>query len=312
MRPYVSADQGRASPVSSTQVAHVAHIINAIEDEKPPPTPPKDFSNKPLPLKSASHFVMRTKSDGMWNQPSRDRAQSRSELPYASDEGSDEVAVIGSYSARGRSDFSQQRLPPRVLSPEDRARLRVEEHKKREAERLRAEKDEAEHRARLKREREEMIRIERMEEDMRLARIEEEKRLALAERERRAYEERLEEEHRYREIEARRQRERERRAEQSRQLELERLTAERRAAEAKKRMEEQKRRSEERRRERMKEIQEMINLRKGPDPVLLQGNVTVQSSNSISWKRRFFELTGSKLLLYRDARVSAMHPIEFH
>lgn len=300
MRPYMSVDQGRASPVSSagTDSSQVFHIINAIEDERPPPTPPKDWSRKP-----ASHFVLRTKNDAIRNHASRGRVHSRSELPYASDEGEDEV-VIGSYSSRGRIDFSQKRSPPRVLSPEERARQRLEEHRKREAERLLAEEEEAERQARLKREKEEMMRIERMEEDRRLARIEEEKRIALAERERREYEEEMGEKRRLMEIEARRQRERERRIEQSRQLEFERQEAERRAAEAKRKIDEQKRLSEERRRERMKEIQEMINMRKGTDPVLLSGNVTVQSSTSISWKRRFFELTGSKLVLYRDARVS--------
>lgn len=244
--------------------------------------------------------------------PSRVRAGSRSELAYNSDgvdENSDEAFInpttsVSSKARQGRSQTLQHRpLPPRVLSPSDRARIRLEAQRKRETEEAEAQREEAERQARLKAEKEEMLRLAVVEEDQRLARIEEEKRRALAERARREMQTRLEEERRFMEAEIRREQERERRLEQARRLEEERIASERRAAEAAQRHEEEKRLMQEKRRQRMKEIQQKFAGKSDVDPVLLSGSITIQTSTSISWKRRFFELTSNELLFYRDSRV---------
>lgn len=92
---------------------------------------------------------------------------------------------------------------------------------------------------------------------------------------------------------------------QAKRLEEERQESERRAAEAARKREEQRRASDVMRKQRMKEIQAKFAKagRFGSDAVLLSGVVTVQTSVSNSWKRRFFELKSDALLFYRDSQV---------
>lgn len=297
-------------------------LIPSIISDAPPPTPPKDWKSKPLPMPS-DPGVSVTNSEDRDRQPasdtnpsqfvSRRRALSRSELAYISDGyGNDvEEAVInpdGSESLdkwRGRSQFAQPRPTPRFLSPEEKARIRLELHKQKEIEDQAARREETKRQLRLQKRKEEMLRQEQIEDDQRLARIEEEKQRALSERARRELQVQLEEESKLREIELRRQQEKQRRAEQARRIEAERLEAEKRAAEVVKRREEQRRLSEENKRIRMKEIQREFSRKSGDSVVLLAGNITVQTSTSISWKRRFFELKGDGLYFYRDSRVRA-------
>lgn len=215
----------------------------------------------------------------------------------------DEVVIRPGSTATAYRSFSPPRVIPR--SPEERAQLRLEAQKRREAEELRAQREEEERQARLNREKEEALRRAQEEEERRRAKLEAEKQHALAERARREREAQLEEERKHRELELRKQLERERRILQAKRLEEERRESERRAAEAAKKREEQRRAAELLKKKRMKEIQEKFTQagRFGSDPALLTGVVTIQTPVSTTWKRRFFELKGESLVFYRDAQV---------
>jgi len=194
------------------------------------------------------------------------------------------------------------RYAPRLLSPEDKARLRLEHQRQREAEEKQAIQEEAERQARLKETKMQMMRQAEEEEQRRLETMEEEKRHALQERSRREAE-RLEEERRKaRMMEIKKQEARERKLEQARLLEEERKQAELRAEEAARKKEEDRRVLEANKKAKMKEIQEKFSNKAGTDPVLLTGSVTVQTSMSLEWRRRFYELTDSAMRFFRDAR----------
>ena len=115
----------------------------------------------------------------------------------------------------------------------------------------------------------------------------------------------MEEEHRQQELETRRRQERERRLLHARRLEEERQENERRAAEAAKRREEQRRASDRVKQQRMSEIQSRYaSFGVGnTNAVMHSGSVSVQTSGSMSWKRRYFELTGTSIAFYRDSQV---------
>ncbi|KAH8116314.1 hypothetical protein DFH11DRAFT_1579887 [Phellopilus nigrolimitatus] len=308
VRGTASDSQGRRSPTPTGLYAHMPSIPSEFDESQfAPPTPPKD------PVRSASAFVKsasmsplghtgyRSASEIGWDQPSsRARAYSKPELAYMSD--GDEVVISpGSLNRRrGQMDFAHPNRESRVLSPAEKARIRLEMQKQRDAEEQRALQEEALRQERLKREKEETLRQAQEEDERRLAKLEDEKRRALIERARREREAQLEEERRLREMELRKLQAKERRMEQTRRFEEERREIERRASDAARKREEELRLTDQMRRQRMKDIQKKFAGRSGTDSVLLTGSVTVQASMSISWKRRFFELTEKALTLYRD------------
>ena len=260
-----------------------------IDDNPPPPTPPKKDPNQ-SPGRASSVMARSISA-------SPDMARRRA-ATYFSD--GDEVVI-----QPGRSSGIYPGITPRVLSPEAKARQRLEAQKKRAQEELQAQKEEEARQARLKREKEAALRQAEKEETLRKMKLEEEKRHALAERARREREAQMEEEHRLQEIETRRRQERERRMLYARRLEEEKLENERRAAEATRRREEQRKVSDTVKQQRMAEIQAkyasfgVMNA----NAVMYSGNVSVQTSAAMSWKRRYFELTGTAISFYRDSRV---------
>ena len=98
---------------------------------------------------------------------------------------------------------------------------------------------------------------------------------------------------------------REKKERKKRKVKEEKLENERRAAEAARRREEQRRASDAVRQKRMSEIQAryasfgVMNA----NAVMHSGSVSVQTSAAMSWKRRYFELTGAAISFYRDSRV---------
>ncbi|KAI5121878.1 hypothetical protein M0805_001084 [Coniferiporia weirii] len=292
VRGVASESQGRDSDVLATvgNLIRRSRISSDTDEGRPPPTPPKD----PMQKNSATVFV---RSASMSPAYGHSRPHTAG---YMSDES--EIAT-GPGARRSHTEFAHQRGPPRVVSPAEKTKLRLEAQKQRMEEEQAAQQEEAERQARLKRQKEESLKQAQEEEDRRLAKLEEEKRRALLERARKEREERLEEDRRLRQMELRKQQEKERRLEQTRRLEEERQEIERRVAEAARKREEERRQTELRRRLRIREIQEKFKhvAHSEADPVLLTGAVTMQTSMSISWKRRFFELTRNRLTFYRDS-----------
>lgn len=290
MRAFASEDQGRVSTLSVNS-AHMSHIPSIADEDDlpPPPIPPKDSVQKLYPRSKPMAVA--------YSSPPAFGHIQRKEVP-------NEIGY--SRIERPYSPPRVPRSPPRPLSPEERAKLRLELQQRRKEEERVAREEEARRQAELKRQKEEELRLEREEEEHRLARIEEEKRHALAERARREREMLLEEEQKEREAELKKEQDRARRFEQTRRFEEERQELERRSAEIARKKDEQRRLDQSRRKQRMREIQEEFSRNRldgPPNTILLTGTVTIQTSLSLAWKRRFFELTESSVLFYRDSVV---------
>lgn len=280
-------------------------------NDLPPPTPPKDKVDvSPLSIskntnRQYSHDSFATK---------RAFSASHTDLPYLADDPNDSMnsptvrpsARTSSKTVyRGSGDSTRAKSMPRPLSPEERQRMRMLARKKREEDELQAAQEESARMERIRHQKEQMQRDQEREERERLERIRQEKEHALAEKARREREHQQEEERKAREMEEKRQKEKERRALLARKLEEDRERNERRIQENLRKREEERKMSEAKRKAKMKEIQSRFADRFGTRPVLLEGSVTVQTSASISWKRRYFELTANAVQFYRDSQVCA-------
>jgi len=328
LRGYASEHQGPSSPTSppgDTDMAtnmQTAHLYRNLGSDLPPPTPPKDSKfllNLSRAIPNKHHPYYRPASD--------ESGGSRSDLAYLSDRinerGEDDrrfspVSLVSSDGAvRRRSDPKHANLPPtppvRMLTPEEKAQLRMEAQRRREQEERRSLEEEEAWQARIKREKAKIFRQADMEESRRLLRIAEEKRLAAAEKARREVEAQEEEERRVQDLELRKQAAMERRVENAHRVGEELRQAAHRAEELAKKQEEERRRSEVNRRAKLKDIQEKFKAKSASDTVLISGNVTIQTSMSVSWKRRFFEFSGDALLFYRDSqdRTQPMDTLSF-
>jgi hypothetical protein len=111
--------------------------------------------------------------------------------------------------------------------------------------------------------------------------------------------ERAEEDRRVRELEERRRRSAEKRAEETRRLEEWKREEERKREEFARAEEELKRRGTERREAaRVAAAKRRRESRLDSDSLLLSGWVTVQTSESVAWRRRYFQLTDAVMRLY--------------
>lgn len=271
-------------------------------DDLPPPTPPKDKGVHQV----AQSYSLPTGPSGR-NQPLRHhRSHSLSDFAIISHvRGSDDVIVEPerryephqAFTLRPSGKWSHE-LPS---DPAERARRRREAQLQREREEQDALEEEAERQRQLRLQKEEFAQQEREEEARRKVETEREIRRITAERRRREMLEKEEEERKRQEAEERRRIDRERRLEEHRRLEEWRQEQARRGEMAVRQAEETKRREEA---ERKRKIQQAAaKLKRAKEDSDLTGWITVQTADSLSWKRRFYKFVGSKVYLYRSPQV---------
>ncbi|KAG5637690.1 hypothetical protein H0H81_003606 [Sphagnurus paluster] len=182
----------------------------------------------------------------------------------------------------------------------ERLRRRQEEVKQRQREEAEAKREEARHREEMRRRKERQVRELQEEEEQRRASLEAELQRIVAERRRKEKREQEEEERKKAEIEERKRVDRERRMEEHRKLEQWRNDQARMAEESARRAEEARKKEEA---ERMKKIQlvEAKVKRSHNADALVSGWVTMQTHDSLLWKRRFYKFIGSVVYFYRNA-----------
>jgi MAP7 domain-containing protein 1 len=163
------------------------------------------------------------------------------------------------------------------------------------AEEERAAKEEELRQARVKWEREREVLEEEEEEERRRAVLAEELRRATTERAKKEREMRDEEERSVREMEERKRREKERRLEDSRRSEEWRKERSRMAEETEKRKEEQRKQAEEEKRMRI----ELVKSRT-PKEDLTIGWVTIQTPETLAWRRRYYQFVDNSVSFYRS------------
>ncbi|KAF9268966.1 hypothetical protein L218DRAFT_410550 [Marasmius fiardii PR-910] len=224
-----------------------------------------------------------------------------------------EFAVISHDEAAGRPTSAQQDAPLFIIplekkwipeatfipDPDERARRRQLVQEQREREEQEAIKAEEERQRRLKREKEHLAEQERREEERRRASLDEELRRARAERRLKEEREKEEDLRKKQEIAARKEADRERRLEEHRKLEKWRQEQAQLAVESESKQSEARRLEEMRRKS---VIQKMVSQVKQEvkSGHLQDGWVTLQSNDSVVWRRRYYKLIGSTLFFYRN------------
>ncbi|KAH9074789.1 hypothetical protein EDB83DRAFT_1870110 [Lactarius deliciosus] len=207
--------------------------------------------------------------------------------------------------------YISMRGPPNFGDPSTRSQLREAARRSSEAEDRAALREEAARQARIKWLREEEARKAVEEEEARRVQLEHDLARSAAMRMAREEEERAEEERRARERIERRRRDAERRAEVARKLEEQRLEEVRRLEEAARAEEELKRKALERRdAARFAGAKRRRESRLAGDSMLLSGWVTVQNAESVTWRRRYFQMTDTLIRFYNKDKDVAGVPVD--
>jgi hypothetical protein len=199
------------------------------------------------------------------------------------------------------------RGPPDFGDPRARSEQREAARRAAEEEEYAVQREEAARQARIKARREAEAQQAEEEEMERRAQLEYDLARTAATRAAREEAERAEEERRVQEREERRRRSAEKRAEDTRRVEEWMREEKRKREEIARAEEELKRRAIERREAaRVAAAKRRRESRLDSDSLLLSGWVTVQNSESVAWRRRYFQLTDALMRLYHQESVSSL------
>ncbi|KAF8885036.1 hypothetical protein BD779DRAFT_1535139 [Infundibulicybe gibba] len=278
----------------------------------PPPTPPKE---EIFMVKQPHHYQVSAQALDHYGMPldasahyssHRRRSRSLSEFAVISHSNTPEGGP-GNQLPSDRSKYVPQlSLPlsgkwvqtPHLVDAAERARRRLIAQQQKRAEQEAARKAEAQRLADIKRQKEDMLRQEAEEEEQRRVAIEKELRMAVIMRKRKEQREMEEEESKRREIEERKQRDRERRLEETRRLAEWREEQALLARETLSRAQEAKRREDAERMQRIKTVKSKV--KDTQADTLMTGWVTMQTSDNLVWKRRFFRMDGPSVFFHRS------------
>jgi hypothetical protein len=194
-----------------------------------------------------------------------------------------------------------------IRDPVERARLRIEMQRQREEEEREILRAEEERQERIKREKQELLRREEEEAERRKAVIQAEALRVAAERRRREEEERIEEERKAREREEKKRVEKQKRIEEHLRLEEWRKTQQRLKEESTKAEEEARRREEEERKQKI--LQAKQELKTKARDGAMAGWVTIQTDESVVWRRRYFKFAPNSLYFYRSPEVRLVYAV---
>ncbi|KAF5383584.1 hypothetical protein D9615_003705 [Tricholomella constricta] len=230
---------------------------------------------------------------GMYGEPGRwQQDQGRGQVQSQSQGG----PVVPSMSLPLRGKWTAE-----PMDAAERLRKRQEELRQRHEEEEEARREEERRKKELKRKKEEEMREEEEAEARRRASFEDELQRIATERRRKEKLEKEEEERKRIEIEERKRVDRERRMEEHRRLEEWRREQARMADEAARRAEETRRREEVERRKKIQLAEAKVKKNHNVD-TLVSGWVTMQTNDSLLWKRRFYKFIGTAAYFYRSPK----------
>ncbi|KAJ7115807.1 hypothetical protein C8R44DRAFT_793337 [Mycena epipterygia] len=279
------------------------------EEDAPPPPPPKDKARRSF----SYQYEPRPKPAGPKAlppprpipQPITTRHRSNSDYTVVSQSSSsdDDVVVVRpdppprSPAIKKRSATMPSKWTTEPVDPVERARRRMALQRQREIEEEQALLEEAQRQARIKLQKQALLRQQEEEEEERRVALEQELRRAAAQRRQRELFEQEEEERKKEQLERKKRADRERRMEEHRRLELWRKQQAEQAEETTWRAEQARKREEA---ERKKKIQlagaKVKDAR--TDTELVAGWVTMQTSDSLVWRRRYFKFVGSTTVFF--------------
>lgn len=271
----------------------------------PPQTPSNDSKNVTIHITRSDIRPPRTHKILQ-----RQRSHSMSDISSVNFHAPDFQAIIVAPEDRHSQDGAHlPPLPPlgkwarkvAIPDPEERARQRRDLQLQMEIEEQALAKEEVERQRRLKLEKEMVLRQEKEEEVRRLAEVEQELSRIRLERRRREQLEKEEEERRRRELEDRKQHHRKRRMEEHQRAEEWRRQQAHKVEAAAREAAEIRQREEGKRRERIQLAEAVVKQTKGEKD--MTGWITMQSRDTVLWRRRYFKFVGSTMLLYGSAKV---------
>ena len=264
----------------------------------PPDTPPKDRldTSHALPDLKPGLTFQRLAHPVEWE--GGDKEPSITEAAHS--HGSDEARDTSSHPHILHIPLRGKWAGAMTFDPEERARIRLQAQLDRQREEEEVVEEERRRQAEIQRRKQEIIEKELEDDARRKAALEEDLKRAAAERLRRGYIEKAEEERSRRFLELKKRVEKERRLEEYHKMEQWRKEQLWLQDKTRRESEEIKLRSSEDRRQRIIQIQAQLRRHASRN----HGWVTIQTNESVVWKRRFFKLGDGKLYLYRDAVVS--------
>lgn len=283
------------------------------EAEDLPPTPPPKDSDHTVHMTLHQHIYTGISTHNHpvaepMSIPRRQRTDSLSEFAVIShSNSSDEVLVeparvTGARKPIIRSLPLRRKRDPELLDPAARAQRRLEAQRQREMEMENERRKEAEHQAERRRQKEQLLKEDEEAEALRKASLEDELRRVKAERRRKALLEQQQETQRHCELEERKRLDKERRMEEHKKLDEWRREQATMADEMAQREKELRKQVEIERRRRIQVAEAKIKRNKHVDS-MLTGWVTMQTGDSLFWKRRFFKFVGTTIHLYRSSKV---------
>ncbi|KAF8661368.1 hypothetical protein AX16_001462 [Volvariella volvacea WC 439] len=294
------------------------HVDRYQPDDAPPLPPPKDFKlaqhNNTAPW-NVPKLAQRQYSTDMVTQPVYDQVPTHAHQRSLSPDGLQQLENSLPRPTKPRTLSPMPSFPLRdkwlaehgiAKDPAERARLRMEAQRKREMEERQALEEEERRQIEKRRMKEEQEKQERLEEEMRKIKLEEEFKRIAADRRRKEQQEKEEEERKKREFEEKKRLEKQRRLEEHKKLEEWRAAQNRLAEAAARRAEEERKREDALKRSKIMQIEKRIK-RNTKSEFLLTGWVTMQTTNSLVWKRRFYRLAGDTFYFYRSPKD--MHQI---
>lgn len=291
------------------------------DEDVPPPIPPKDKGKHNVQSTAQHHNL----SQDIFNHSSpaiesmfiweRQRMESLSERGVIShSNSSDEVLVEPTQYSSAHNPVVQllplrSKWEPEILDPVERAQRRLVAQQRRQMEEENALREETIRQAERRREKELFLKEEQEAEAQRRASLEDELRRIAIERRRKAQLEQEAEARRQRQLEERKRSDKERKLEEHERLERWRREQTRMADELAQQETEMRRREEDERRRKIKTAE--AKAKRNQD---VTGWVTVQTNNSLFWKRRFFKFVGTAMYFYRSPKDDhqALDTVELH
>jgi len=324
-----SASESVANPhTMPVKTGPFSHLLRRkktnVEDAIPPPTPPKDmpaFATQASPPNVPPHIrgdsselpyysYHSPKNSTDYHQGhnytqglSRPRRSSVvSDVVHITHDESD-IVVIEPQRPPTMLETKWGAEPFLITDPAERARRRSEARRHHEEQERKAVQEEEERQRKLKLQKQAIMEQEKEDEFLRKVQLDKELRDATTERLRRERAIKEEEDARALEAAEKKRVDKERRSEDARKREEWRAEEQKRSRELLRRQEEEIQRKERERKARVKVIEAKI--RKSGATEMMTGWVTVQASDALTltWKRRYFKFVGSKMSLYRTAKV---------
>ncbi|KDQ26984.1 hypothetical protein PLEOSDRAFT_1113298 [Pleurotus ostreatus PC15] len=294
----IAKTAGKISRFLGRGKRHGSMDSSPVGNDPPPPPPPKDAGVYSYPYTHTRFMSTQALPSPTGATFHRERVNSLSEFgiyPHGNEHQQSTFIPTQSLPSKWAAKVT-------VKDPSELLKQRREAQRMKAIEMERARSEEAEIQARRTRQREEARRLEREEEERKRREMEEEMRRIRAVKQQKLELERIAEEKRRLAMEEKRRLEKERRLEEHRRLEQWRLEQAIMAEEAARRQSETKRREWDAKWQRIKMVEKRVRDNSNIDENMVTGWITLQTADSLTWKRRYYKFSQNSVAFHRDPK----------